>query len=242
MRQHPMNLPHGVGMLFRQCPAHHDHMIDRNYPVFPEPGLFLSDNVGKQRLQVRMVGFLAEHRIELAVDQHLDDLLARRRALGRVREFGDMRVLERDPVDRIEIDAVVVGEDAAQPCAGRGGEGADADALVVEIARRELPRLRIVKRMRMLEPRQHDIRQQHHRLAEGFRHQVGNDRHLRDVERLLADHRLKTLVGRRILREIELNQIGFDRAILQRGRAGVVAKQRPQAHRHLSPPPACRSF
>ena len=191
--------------------------------MFPEPGLFLSDNVGKQRLQVRMIGFLAEHRIELAVDQHLDDLLARRRALGRVREFGDMRVLERDPVDRIEIDAVVVGEDAAQPCAGRGGEGADADALVVEIARRELPRLRIVKRMRMLEPRQHDIRQQHHRLAEGFRHQVGNDRHLRDVERLLADHRLKTLVGRRILREIELNQIGFDRAILQRGRAGVVA-------------------
>ena len=79
---------------------------------------------------------LAEHRVEFAVDQHLHDLLAGRRPLGRVPEFGDMGVLERHPVDRIEIDAIVIGEDAAQPCAGRGGEGADADALAVEVARR----------------------------------------------------------------------------------------------------------
>ena len=220
--------------------AHHHHVVDRHDPVFPEPRLFLRDNVAKQRLEVRMIGFLAEHRIEFAVDQHLDDLLARGRALGRVPEFGNMGVLERDPVDPVEIDAMVVGEDAAQPCAGRGGKGADADALVVEIARREFPCLCIVKRMRMLKPGQHDIRQQHHRLPKALRHQVGNDRHLRDVKRALADHRLEALVGRRIWREIERDQIGFDRAILQRGRTGMVAEKRAQAHHHLSPPPACR--
>jgi len=65
-----------------------------------------------------MVRFLAEHCIELAIDQHLDNLLARARPLGRIDEFGDMRVLERHPVDRIEIDAIIIGQNAAQPCAG----------------------------------------------------------------------------------------------------------------------------
>ena len=82
-----------------------------------------------------MVGFFAEHGVELAIKQHLDDLLARRRPLGRVLELGDMRVLERHPVDRIQIDAIVIGQDAAQPGAGRGGERADADALAVEVGR-----------------------------------------------------------------------------------------------------------
>ena len=69
-----------------------------------------------------MPGLLAEHRVEFAVDQHLDDLFAGRRPLGRILELGDMGVLKRHPVDRIKIDAVIVGEHAAQPGAGRGGE------------------------------------------------------------------------------------------------------------------------
>jgi hypothetical protein len=154
-----------------------------------------------------MLGFLAEDRIEFAVDQHLDDLLARGRPLRRIPEFGDMRAFERHPIDRIESDAVIIGENAAQPCAGRGGEGANADPLAVEVAWRELPRPRIVQRVPMLKPRQHHVRQQHHRLAERLRHQIGDDRHFGDVKSLLADHRLEAFVGRRVLDEIKRNQV-----------------------------------
>ena len=86
-----------------------------------------------------MVRFLAEHRIEFAIDQHLDDLLALRRAHGGVAKFGDMGILERDPVDRVQIDAIIIGENSAQPRAGRGREGTDADALVVQVGRRQRP-------------------------------------------------------------------------------------------------------
>ncbi len=92
----------------------------------------------------------------------------------------------------------------------------------------------------MLKPRHHHVRQQHHRLAEALRHQIGDDRHLRDVERGLADHRLEALVGRRIVREIERDRIRLDRSVLQRGRAGMVAEQCAQPHRHLNPSRARR--
>ncbi|WP_392684206.1 hypothetical protein [Bradyrhizobium sp. RDI18] len=140
----------------------------------------------------------------------------------------------------IEIDTIVVGENAAQPCAGRGGEGTNTDAFAPEVAWRKLARLCIVKRMPMLKSRQHDIGQQHHRLAERSCHEISDDRHLRDIERPLADHRLEAFVGRRVRREIELDQVRPDRSVLERGRAGMVAEQGAQAHRHLSPPPARR--
>ena len=136
-----------------------------------------------------------------------------------------MGVLERDPIDRIEVDAVIIGENAAQPRAGRGGEGADTDALAVQIGRLQGSLLRIVKRVSVLKPRHHNARQQHHRLAKTFRHQIGDDGHLRDVEGAFAHHRLEAFVGRRILREIQRDGIGPDRSILQRRRAGMVAEQ-----------------
>jgi hypothetical protein len=46
-----------------------------------------------------------------------------------------------------------------------------------------------------------------------------------DVEGLLAHHRLEALVGRRLISEIGRDRSGFDRSILQRGGAGMVAKQ-----------------
>src|SRR5664280_2918503 len=55
-----------------------------------------------------------------------------------------------------------------------------------------------------------------------------------DVEGLLAHYRLETLVARRIISEIERDQIGFDRSILQRGGAGMVARQGTQPHRRLN--------
>src|SRR5713101_3016043 len=87
------------------------------------------------RLQARAFHLLPEHRIEFAVEQHLDDLFALWRTLGGIAKFGDMRVLECDPIYRIQVDAIIIGENAAQPRAGRGGEGTDADTPALEIAR-----------------------------------------------------------------------------------------------------------
>ena len=67
-----------------------------------------------------MLDLLAEDRIQFTVEQHLHDLLSRRRASGVIFEFGDVGIFKRDPVDRVEIDAIVIGENAAQPGAGRG--------------------------------------------------------------------------------------------------------------------------
>ena len=103
-------------------------------PCLANQVTFPAWRVGKQHFQVGMIRLFSKHRIEFAIDQHLDDLLARRRPLRRIAEFGDMGILEGDPVDRVEIDAIVVGQNAAQPGAGRGGEGADADSLAVEIS------------------------------------------------------------------------------------------------------------
>ena len=238
--EQPMNFAHDIRMFVGQRPAHHHHMIDRQNLVLRKPRFLFEAGVGKQWPQIGMVGFLAEHRIELAIDQHLHDLLARRRPFGRIDVLGDMSILERHPIDRIEVDTMIIGENAAQPGAGRGGEGTDADALAVQIGRLQRALLGIVKRVGMLKPRHHHVGQQHHRFANAFRHQIGDDRHLRDVERPFADHRLEALVGRRVVDEIEADQIGLDRAVLQRSRAGMVAEQGAQPHRHFSLPPARR--
>src|SRR5215510_14276161 len=104
-----------------------------------------------------MVDFLAQYRVELAVEQHLDDLLSRGGTLGRVDEFRDMRILKGDPLDRVEIDAIIIGQNPAQPCAGRRREGADADTLAFEIMRRKRSPPGVVKRISMLKARQHHV-------------------------------------------------------------------------------------
>ena len=178
--------------------------------------IFFRGDVGKQRLQTRLFHLLAEHRVELTVNQHLNDWLACGRALGRVDVLRDMRVLERHPLHRIEVDAMLIGQDAAQPRTRSGGERADADPPALEIARLQVAEIGPVDRVGILMPRYHHARQQHHRLAETSRHQIGDDRHLRDVEGLFAHHRLEALVGRRVFSEIERNEIRSERSILQR--------------------------
>ena len=94
-------------------------------------------------LQRPLFGDIAEdRRIDLAVEQHLLDRFAFRRALHilGIAIFGQMRVLENNPGDAIQIDAVILGQKAAHPGARRLGIGAHADALAVQIARRQRPR------------------------------------------------------------------------------------------------------
>ena len=135
-------------------------MVDRHRLVLGVPALRLGLRIAEQRFHARVVRRFAEHRIEFAVEQHRHDLLSRGRALGGVLVFRHVRILERDPVDAVEIDAIVVGEDAANPGAGRGGEGANADALAVEVGGRQRPFGRIVDRVWVLEASDHGRRQQ----------------------------------------------------------------------------------
>lgn len=38
---------------------------------------------------------------------------------ARILVFGDVRIFEGDPVNAVQIDAVIVGENAADPCSRR---------------------------------------------------------------------------------------------------------------------------
>src|SRR3954452_4224167 len=112
-------------------------MVDRHDAAACVPYGGFRGRIGEQRPQLGIVRGLTKDDVELAVEQHLKYLLVLRRALGGVDIFGDMRVFERDPADLVEVDAVVVGEDAPDPGAGRSRERTDADALAFEIGRPE---------------------------------------------------------------------------------------------------------
>ena len=102
----------------------------------------------------------------------------------------------------------------------------------------------------MLEAAHHDGGQQRHRLAVGPRFQKRADRKLARVELALAHHRLEALVRDLRPAEIEIDQIGFDRAALDRLGDRVVREvgaQRDRAgfricgHRRLSSSPPRRA-
>ena len=199
--------------------------------VLCHPGLRGRVGIAEQRLGAGIVGAVAEHGVELAREQHRDDLLVFGRALGGVDIFGDVGVLERHPVHALEVEAVIIGEHAAQPRPGRGGEGADADALAGELRRRQRSVIAVVDREGVLHPRRHHRRQQHHRLAEGLGDQVGHDRHLRDVERALPHHRLEARPDRRHVGEVERDAFRGDFAALERRGVGIIGEQGAQPHR-----------
>src|SRR5579872_3954535 len=111
-------------------------MVDGPHSVLGEPAGLFGLDIGKERLEVRMLYFLAQDSIEFTVNKHLNDLLSLASTHGRIGEFRDMGVLEGDPLDRIEIDTVIIGQNAAQPGAGRRGEGTNADTLAVKTFRR----------------------------------------------------------------------------------------------------------
>src|SRR5579864_1362211 len=107
-------------------------MVERHDAMLLVPGLRGRFRIAEQRLDARVVRALAEDGVKFAVEQHLDNLLALRRALRGVDEFGDMGIFERDPPHACEIEAVVVREHAAQPRPGCRREGAYADPLAGE--------------------------------------------------------------------------------------------------------------
>jgi hypothetical protein len=203
-------------------------MVDGNDSAPGEPFGGLCGRIGEQRLQLGIVRCLAKDRIEFAIEQHLQDLPVLRRPLGRIDIFGDVGILERHPADAVEIHAIVIGEDAPDPGSGRRRERADADALAFEIGGPKRCTLRIIEGMAVLEAAEQGRRQQHQRLAVCFRHQISNDRHLADIECLLAHHRLECGVGRRVLGEVEFEAIRAELAALHRLDMGITAEHCPQ--------------
>ena len=71
-----------------------------------------------------------------------------------------MRILEGDPLDLVEIDAVVAREYAADPRAGGDGIGTNPNTLAGEIGRLQLAPLGIIGNGVMLAARHHHGRQQ----------------------------------------------------------------------------------
>ena len=113
-------------------------MIDRHAAVRLRPLARHRIGIGNKRLQPRIGQLVADNGgIEFAVEQHLRQVLA----LGRARDeigvlvFGEMRILERHPMDFRGINAVVVGQEAAHPGARRLRIGAHANPLARQIGR-----------------------------------------------------------------------------------------------------------
>ena len=140
----PINFLHDIRSRLRDCRSHHHQMIDRHAAMRLRPLTRHHLGIGNERLEPRIgQGVADDGRVELAVEQHLHQRLAFRRARDEIRVLvlGEMRILERDPLHLGGIDAVIVGEKAAHPGAGRLRIGAHADPLAVEVGRPSIRRV-----------------------------------------------------------------------------------------------------
>src|SRR5207302_8124042 len=120
------------------------HVVDLNRAVLLAPSLRRRLGIGSDRLESRVIRDRADDRgVELARLQHGENFLPRGRALDvrRIAELGDVRLLEGYPLDAIEIDAEVVGEDASDPRRGRHRIRAQPDSFSIQFAGRQRPPL-----------------------------------------------------------------------------------------------------
>ena len=189
-------------------------------PYFLYQSLAAVIGIGDDAFELRI---LWQHRaedrgIEFALEQHLGHVLAVGGALDAVRiaEFGHVGILEGHPFHLADIDAIILPQDAADPAAGGLREGAHADSAALEVSGVTVPRSELYSKRAVLKAAHHGRRHQHERLAESLALQIGDERHLADVEFLLAHHHGERLVDRIDLGEAERDAIGFDLAALQR--------------------------
>ncbi|MGZ9051774.1 MAG: hypothetical protein ACXW3N_06150 [Rhodoplanes sp.] len=160
-----------------------------------------------------------------------------------------MGILESHPADARGIDAVELLQHAAQPHAGGLAVGAHADAPSGKIGRIEPPARRIIGDRMKLPAAHHRHRDQHIGGALRLRLEIGHDRELAEVERVLAHQRLEAAVCRRDVGEGERDEVGAERAGPQGARVRIIAEQgverRPSAgfgHRALYPPAGAVDF
>jgi hypothetical protein len=234
----PVKLRDGLRIVSRELVRDHDHVIDRDKLVLRVPGARLGVRIGKDRLE----RFIVWHRrpvdrgIELAFEQHLRHVIRRADHARRIPRFGNVAVFKREPLHLAEIDAVVVGQNAAQPGGGGLIPGTHANALAGKIMRRQRAARGVVKHSAVLETGQHRRRQKPQAFVVFFRLEKSGERHLAGVISMLTHHRLEGVVHRLHLDEIEGQPIGFDLAALERQRVRVIADRNANGcHAFLTP-------
>src|ERR1700730_3479227 len=170
--------------------------------------------------------------IELAVKQHRQQLLARRRALDHVGVaiFGNVRILERDPLDLVETHAIVLREYAPNPRAGGDRIGAHADPLARKLGWLEHSALGIVGDGMVLAAANDDGGQQHIRFAVRFRLEVGDNRELGEIVCRLSHNLLEQIVRNLDLDEVEIDEIRPYLAALERFGVGIVSQHGMKLH------------
>src|ERR1700730_16858364 len=170
--------------------------------------------------------------IELAVKQHRQQLLARRRALDHVGVaiFGNVRILERDPLDLVEIHAIVLREYAPNPRAGGDRIGAHANPLARKLGWLEHSALGMVGDGMVLAAANDDGGQQHIRFAVRLRLEVGDYRELGKIVCRLSHDLLEQIVRNLDLDEVEIDEIRPYLAALERLGVGIVSQHGMKLH------------
>jgi hypothetical protein len=155
---------------------------------------------------------------QFAVQHHLRDrgALGQALAVRRIVVLGEVAVVQRHPGDLVEVDAVFVAQDAADPQRGGLGIGAHADLLALDVLRVQVAEVAVEAGAVVLEAPRDRGRQQHVGLAVGFRLQEGDDRQFAGVEGVFAHHRLEAVVGRVRAAEVEVDDVGLHAAVAQR--------------------------
>ena len=155
-----------------------------------------------------------------------------------------MRVLIRNPLHPLQIDAVFMHQDAAYP--GHRGlrRSAHTDTFAMQFGRLEHATRRVVGDERLLIAANHGGRQHHQRHPFGARLQIGHDGQLAEIELQVAHHALERTVGGFFINKIKRNQGRADRARLECLGMRMIAHERMQFQRlgrcaHTKSPKKC---
>ena len=139
--------------------------------------------------------------------------------------FGNVRIFESHPLDIIQIDAVIVLQDAANPCRRGHRIGADPDAPAREIAGRNPAAFGIVDKEWVRHAANDNCGQEHERFAIGFGLQECNYSQFRDVVLQMAHDVFERCVRYFHVGKVEDNRRRTDFTSLQRGGVRVIAQQ-----------------
>ncbi len=156
-----------VGPRFRQLGPDNDHVIDGNTAVLLRPSLRSGFMVWNQMLQSGIRQLVADHRrVDLAVQQHLDELLpgGTRLIISGSRYSATCGFFERHPFHLFQIKTVIVGENAANPGCRCHRVSANAYPLPGQVGWRKRAALGIICDGVMLAAADQHCRKQHIRL------------------------------------------------------------------------------
>ena len=216
-------------MLLEQLVADDDEVVDGPQAALLE-GL-VGGGLRQQRPRVGGVDLCSDHGGELAAGEHLVERPAsgRRDDIGRRPVLLDVLVAGEHPGDRVEVDAVLVGEDRPRPHAGRHRVAAvDADLRALEVLGRPDAVPGVDGDRVVVEAAHQERRDGGERHAVRLGGQVRRQRHLADVELQGAHHAAEALDEDRDLLELEGRAVRGDGAVLERAVVALGARDGAQ--------------